>query len=207
VGPLVTIRVALADDHRVVTKGLRAFLESFVDVQVVGVADSGEALLERLAEWHPDVVVLDLLMPGGMDGIATMRRLARDFPAVRVVALTASTDEARMQAVLQAGALGYVRKDADPELLLAAVRAVATGRRFVANSARSIDTTADLSPRELDVLRELASGLGNREIAERLHVSSETVKSHVASLLSKLQVPNRTALVGQAVKLGLVDDE
>lgn len=112
-----------------------------------------------------------------------------------------------MQAVLQAGALGYVRKDADPELLLAAVRAVATGRRFVANSARSIDTTADLSPRELDVLRELASGLGNREIAERLHVSSETVKSHVASLLSKLQVPNRTALVGQAVKLGLVDDE
>ena len=203
----MTIRVALADDHRVVTKGLRAFLESFVDVQVVGVADSGEALLERLAEWHPDVVVLDLLMPGGMDGIATMRRLARDFPAVRVVALTASTDEARMQAVLQAGALGYVRKDADPELLLAAVRAVATGRRFVANSARSIDTTADLSPRELDVLRELASGLGNREIAERLHVSSETVKSHVASLLSKLQVPNRTALVGQAVKLGLVDDE
>jgi two-component system, NarL family, response regulator LiaR len=174
---------------------------------VAGVAHSGEELVERLAEWHPDVVVLDLLMPGGMDGITTMRRIARDFPGIRVVALTASTDDARMQAVLRAGALGYVRKDADPELLLAAVRAVAQGRRFIANSAISIDLAAHLSPREMDVLRELASGRSNRDVAARLSVSPETVKSHVASLLSKLQLPNRTALVAHAVKLGLIDTE
>ena len=135
---------------------------------MAGVAHSGEELVERLADWQPDVVVLDLLMPGGMDGVATMRRLTRDFPGIRVVALTASTDDARMQAVLRAGALGYVRKDADPELLLAAVRAVASGRRFIANSATSIDLAAHLSPREMEVLRELASGRSNRDVAARL---------------------------------------
>lgn len=199
------IRVALADDHRVVTRGLRAFLESFPDVEVAGVADSGEELLAAIGTWGADVVVLDLLMPGGIDGISTMRRLKQEYPDVRVIALTASTDAARMQGVLRAGALGYVRKDADPELLLAAIRAVAKGRRFIANSTDHSPIVADVSPRELDVLRELASGLGNREIAERLQVSPETVKSHVASLLAKLNLPNRTALVAQAVKLGLTD--
>jgi two-component system, NarL family, response regulator LiaR len=203
----MTIRVALADDHRMVTRGLRAFLESFSDIHVAGIADSGEELLERVAGWRADVIVLDLLMPGGIDGIATMRRLKREHPAVSVIALTASTDAVRMQAVLSAGALGYVRKDADPELLLAAVRAVAKGRPFIANSADHPPPVADLSPRELDVLRELATGLSNREIAERLAVSPETIKSHVANLLSKLHLPNRTALVAQAVRLGLVDQE
>ncbi len=203
----MTIRVALVDDHRVVTRGLRAFLESFADLAVVGVADSGEQLLSQIALWGPDVVVLDLLMPGGIDGVATMQRLRREHPAVRAIALTASTDEARMQAVLRAGALGYVRKDADPELLLAAVRAVAAGRRFIAHAADSPAVAADLSPREIDVLRELASGLSNREIAERLIVSPETIKSHVANLLSKLHLPNRTALAAYAIKLGVVDPE
>ena len=161
----MTIRVVLTDDHRVVTRGLKVFLESFADVQVVGVANSGEELLAQLPEWRPDVVVLDLLMPGGIDGVATMQRLNRAHPGIRVVALTASTDEARMQAVLRAGALGYVRKDADPELLLAAVRAVANGRRFIAHSPDGAHLAADLTPRELEVLRELAKGRSNREIA------------------------------------------
>jgi two-component system, NarL family, response regulator LiaR len=201
----MTIRVVLVDDHRVVTRGLRAFMESFADVEVAGIADSGEDLLGRLAEWRPDVVVLDLLMPGGLDGIATMRRLKAAQPEVRVVALTASTDASRMQAVLRAGALGYVRKDADPELLLAAVRAVSRGRRFIAHSTDLPPWSADLSRRELDVLRALAAGLSNREIAARLAVSPETIKSHVANLLSKLELPNRTALVAQAFRLGLTE--
>ena len=130
------LNVAFADDHKVVTHALRAFFESFRDIRVVGIASSGEELLARISEWSvPDVVVLDLLMPGGIDGIETTRRLLQMFPSIRVLALTASTDDARMTAVLRAGATGYVRKDAEPELLLKAVRAVAGGRSFVDPSA------------------------------------------------------------------------
>lgn len=202
---VVTIRLALVDDHRVVTRGLRTFLESFPDLVVVGVADSGEQLLAQAGDWRPDLVILDLLMPGGLDGVVTLQRLRSAHPEIRVVVLTASTDEARMQAVLRAGAQGYVRKDADPELLLAAVRAVAAGRRFIAHSPDVPGSAADLTPREIEVLRELAEGLSNREIAARLAVSPETVKSHVASLLAKLQLPNRTALAAHAVRLGVGD--
>src|SRR5207244_864014 len=107
---------------------LRSFLESFPDVEVVGIASSGEELMDRLRQWPlPNVVLVDLMMPGGIDGIETTRRVVQIFPAVGVIALTASTDEARMNAVLRAGAAGYIRKDADPELLLKAVRAVAGG--------------------------------------------------------------------------------
>src|SRR5262245_24452454 len=123
------INVGLADDHRVVTHALRLFFESFQDIRVVGTASSGEELVARISEWTmPGIVVLDLLMPGGIDGIETTRRLFEMFPTIRVVALTASTDDARMTAVLRVGATGYVRKDAEPELLLRAVRAVADGR-------------------------------------------------------------------------------
>ncbi len=121
------IRVALVDDHRVVTRSLKAYLESFPDLVVVGSAVSGEDLLEHLDEWRPQVVLQDLLLPGGMDGIESTRRLLERRPEVRVVALTASIDEARMMGVLRAGAAGYVRKDAEPETLLAAVRGVARG--------------------------------------------------------------------------------
>lgn len=204
---VVTIRLALVDDHRVVSRGLQTFLESFADLSVVGVANSGEQLLAQAGTWRPDVVVLDVLMPGGMDGVVTTQRLRREHPTIRTIALTASTDDVRMRAVLRAGALGYVRKDADPELLLAAVRAVAAGHRFIAHSADSLDVAADLSPREIDVLSDVASGLSNKEIAARLLVSPETVKSHVANLLSKLQLPNRTALAAHAVKLGVCDHQ
>jgi DNA-binding NarL/FixJ family response regulator len=125
------IRVALVDDHRVVTRSLKAYLESFPDLLVVGVASTGEELLEYVEAWAPDVVLQDLLLPGGIDGIEITRRvLALGLP-VRVIALTASMDEARMMGVLRAGATGYVRKDAEPETLLAAVRAVAAGRTYL----------------------------------------------------------------------------
>jgi two-component system, NarL family, response regulator LiaR len=157
----------------------------------------------------PDVVVLDLLMPGGIDGIETTRRLLKTFPTTRIVALTASTDDARMTAVLRAGATGYVRKDADPELLLRAVRAVAGGGSFVdpsaAGEALAGPPPDDLSPREIEVLREVAFGRTNREIGDRLFVSEETVKTHVARLLSKLHMQNRTQLVAYAVKNRFVD--
>src|SRR5580692_7921256 len=116
------ISIALTDDHRVVTQGLKLYLESFPDIRVVGVASSGEELLAQVDQWSPQVVVLDLLMPGGLDGVETARRLHQSHPEIRIVALTASVDEARLIGVLRAGASGYVRKDADPEVLLGAIR-------------------------------------------------------------------------------------
>ena len=103
------ISIALVDDHRVVARSLKAYLESFPDLRVVGIATSGEELLKHLLEWNPQVVLQDLLMPGGIDGIETTRRILQCAPTVKVIALTASTDEARMMGVLRAGAVGYVR--------------------------------------------------------------------------------------------------
>ena len=199
------IRVALVDDHQVVAYALRTFLESFPDISVVGIASSGEEALEKLAAWtRPNVVVLDLLMPGGIDGVETTRRLISQYPDIRVVALTASTDEARMNAVLRAGATGYLRKDAEPELLIRAVRAVHTGKSFVDPSATGNivfgGRAPELSPRELQVLREAAIGRSNREIGEKLFVSEETIKTHIAHILSKLALQNRTQLVAYAIK-------
>jgi two-component system, NarL family, response regulator LiaR len=201
------IRVALVDDHRVVTRGLRLFLESFADLRVAGVAASGEELLKRYAEWRPCIVILDLLMPGGIDGIETARRLREIDPQVRMIALTASTDDARMTGVLRAGASGYVRKDADPEVLLDAVRAVARGKVFI-DPAAALEAAAsagsELSGREREVLRQAAFGRTNREIAEQLAIGEETVKTHIARILSKLDLQHRAQLVGYALKQGVV---
>jgi NarL family two-component system response regulator LiaR len=203
------VSIALADDHRVVASSLKAYLESFPCLQVVGVAASGEELLEHLAEWNPGIVILDLLMPGGIDGIETTRRIVARAPSSRVIALTASTDEPRMMGVLRAGAAGYVRKNADPEILLAAVRAVAAGRTYIDPSVgRQLATAGvrldDLTPRERDVLRQLALGISNRDIGQALSISEETVKTHVANLLSKLHVENRAQATVQALKRGLL---
>jgi two-component system, NarL family, response regulator LiaR len=207
------ISVALVDDHRVVTQGLRLYLESFQDIRVVGVASSGEEMLDQAGRWSPQVVVLDLLMPGGLDGVETARRLHEAHPEIRIVALTASVDEARLIGVLRAGASGYVRKDADPEVLLAAIRAAAMGRTFVdpsvaggilAGSSSGGRAPDAISPRELEVLRQIAFGKTNREIAERLFVSEETIKTHVGRLLDKLGLQHRTQLVAYALKHGLV---
>jgi len=207
----MTITVAIVDDHRVVSRSLKAYLESFPDLRVVGIAKSGEELLDRLDEWRPQVVIQDLLMPGGIDGIETTRRLLAADPSIRVVALTASYDEARMMGVLRTGACGYIRKDADPETLLAAIHAVVAGRTYIDPAigrhiarAQELD---ELTPREGQVLRHLALGESNRAIAAALSVSEETVKTHVANVLSKLQVENRAQAAVQALKRGLVSTD
>lgn len=206
-----SVAVALVDDHRVVAASLKAFLESFPDIRVVGVAASGEELLQRLAEWGPAIIVQDLLLPGGMDGIETTRRVLERAPDVRVIALTASLDEARMMGVLRAGAMGYVRKDADPEVLLAAVRAVAKGKMYIDPSvarlvidASAAGSRAELTDRELEVLRRLALGHTNKQIGAELFISEETVKTHIARLLVKLDADNRAQAIVQALKRGLV---
>ncbi len=206
---MMPIAIAIVDDHRVVTRSLRAYLESFPDLRVVGLAATGEQLLEHLNEWAPDVILQDLLLPGGLDGIETTRRALARRPAVRVVALTASLDEARMMGVLRAGAQGYVRKDSDPEVLLDAIRAVARGRTYIdpaatRDLARDSGGPDDLTPRELDVLRQLALGRQNKEIADALRITTETVKTHIGHVFTKLQVENRAQAILQALKRGLV---
>jgi two-component system, NarL family, response regulator LiaR len=207
------IRAVLVDDHRVVQKGLRSYLESFPDVEVAGTASSGEEALAKLEGWLPDVVVMDLRMPGGIDGIEATRRVRALSPHTQVVVLTADTDDARVVAALRAGAIGYVRKDSDPEVFLSAVRAAARGQSVLdpavagavlQDLVRGGPLGDDLSEREKDVLRQLAHGRTNREIAQALHVSEETVKTHVGNILSKLQLSHRTQAVVYALKQGIV---
>src|ERR1044072_6037110 len=143
------IDIALVDDHRLVGRSLKAYLESFPELRVVGIASSGEEMLARLDEWRPRIVLQDLLLPGGIDGIETIRRVVERAPSVKMIALTASTDEARMMGALRAGAAGYVRKDADPEILLAAVRAVARGRTYIDPSAAAQIAHASVAPDDL----------------------------------------------------------
>ena len=207
------IRVVLVDDHRVVSRGVRSYLESFSDLSVVGIAANGEELLARLDEWRPDVVVMDLLMPGGIDGVEATRRLRQRWPQIQVVALTASTEDARMVGILRAGGIGYVRKDAEPELLLATVRAAAQGKSMIDPAAASIvlqemaqggPPSGELTQRETEVLRHLAYGLTNREIAEALFISEETVKTHVGNIFGKLCLTHRSQAIVFALKQGLV---
>jgi two-component system, NarL family, response regulator LiaR len=220
------IRIALVDDHRVVTTSLKAYLESYPDMRVIGVAASGEELLRKIVEWSPDILLQDLVLPGGIDGVETTRRVTAMGLPTRVIALTASMDEARMMGVLRAGAVGYVRKDAEPETLLAAVRAVAAGRTYIDPAVgrqlvqtrlkpgptsnlsqvrlKPDATTEELTPRERDVLRQLALGRSNHEIAGALDIGDETVKTHVARVLAKLGVENRAQAIVQALKRGLV---
>ncbi|HYK86912.1 MAG TPA: response regulator transcription factor [Ktedonobacteraceae bacterium] len=207
------IRVVLVDDHRVVRQGLRTYLESFPDLEVVGEASSGEEVLRSIELWLPDVVVMDLLMPGGMDGVETIRCVRQLTPHSQVIALTSYTDDARIIAVLRAGAIGYVRKDAAPEVLLAAVRAAAHGQSLldpaVAGAvlqelAHGEKPEVALSEREQEVLRQLALGLTNREIAEAMTVSPETIKTHVGNILTKLHLAHRTQAVIYALKYGII---
>ena len=204
------ITVALVDDHRVVRRGLRSLIESFADLRVVGEASSAEEALEALADWQPDVLILDLLLPGGMDGIAALDQVRRVAPHTRVVVLTSYTDEARVIAALRAGAIGYVRKDADPDLLPLAIRAAARGQSMLDPAIASAvlkDLSAqpgdDLTQREREVLRELARGKTNRAIAAALVIGEETVKTHVGSILAKLHLAHRTQAALYAVRQGL----
>ena len=207
------LKLVLVDDHSVVRRGLRTYLESFDGIKVVGAAASGEDALKQMETWLPDVVVMDLLLPGGMDGIEATRRVRRMTPKTQVVVLTAHTDEARVVGALRAGAIGYVRKDADPELLLTAVRAAARGQSVLDPTVAGVVLQElagkaieqdDLTKREMTVLRLLAHGRSNREIAAELTVSEETIKTHVGNILSKLHMAQRTQAVIAALKQGLI---
>lgn len=207
------ITIVLVDDHPIVRKGLRRVLEMYADMRVIGEAGSGEEALQHIEEWLPAVVVIDMVMPGGMDGVETIRRLHELAPNVRVVVLTSYADDTRVVTALRAGAIGYIRKEADPDLLLASIRAAARGQSLldpaVAHALmhelmRDGKHPTGLTEREQTVLRQLALGQTNREIAEALTVTEETVKTHVGNILTKLQLAHRTQAAIYAIKQGFI---
>lgn len=207
------IRVVLVDDHQVARHGLQSYLRAFDDLEVVGEAASGEEALHKIEEWMPDVVVMDLLMPGGLGGIETIKQVRALLPHTRIVALTSSIDDALVGAALRAGAIGYVRKDASLELLLDSIRAAARGQSLLDPTVANVvmqeltrvgKPSVELTEREQEVLRQLALGRTNHEIAATLMVSDETVKTHVGNILTKLQLAHRTQAVIYALKKGLI---
>jgi NarL family two-component system response regulator LiaR len=195
------IKVVLVDDHQIVRQGLHGFLSEFDDLIVVGVASSGEEALQDIETWLPDVVVMDMFMPGEMEGIETIRRIQALAPNTRVVVLTSYAGESQLLAALQAGAIGYVRKEAHPEVLLACVRAAARGQSLLDPAVAEAvmqdlqhggKHSAELTEREQEVLRQLALGRTNHEIAETLVMTDETVRAHIGNILTKLQLAQRT---------------
>ncbi|KQZ66323.1 response regulator [Nocardioides sp. Root151] len=211
------IRVFLVDDHSVVRRGMRAFLDMLPDMEVIGEAADGQAALDELAaldkaEKLPDVVLMDLLMPR-LDGVAATSAITQRHPAVQVVALTSFSETERVHAALEAGAAGYLLKDAEPDELAAAIRAARDGEvhldPLVARKLTQLlvapgPTSSALTARERDVLVLVARGSSNREIADALVISERTARTHVSNVLVKLGLASRTQAALWAIREGLV---
>jgi DNA-binding NarL/FixJ family response regulator len=206
------IRVLVADDHPVVRQGLRTFLDLQDDITVVGEAADGAACVAQAERLRPDVVLLDLRMPG-TDGLVALRGLRDAGSAARVLVITSYTDPGAVLPAVRAGAAGYVYKDVGPPALAAAIRAVHAGHVLLHPEVAGLLSADDPRPpelarltgREREVLTELARGRSNREIARALAVAEKTVKTHVSAVLGKLGVQDRTQAALYAVRSGLLD--
>ncbi len=215
------ITVVIVDDHSVVRQGVRAFLETHPDIRVVGEAASGAEAVRLAMRYAPDVMLMDLVMPG-MDGVAATRQVKRVSPRTQIIVLTSYHEDEHIFPAIRAGALSYLLKDVQPEELATAVRKAAQGEailhpRVAARLIQELHAAqphrpstpppfADLTERELEVLRLIAQGLSNADIAARLVISERTVKSHVSNILSKLHLADRTQAAVYAWKQGLMED-
>lgn len=201
------IKILLVDDHTVVRSGLSKFLMVNKDMKLVGEASDGAEAVQKVSLYKPDVVLMDLLMPG-MDGITATREITRKYPQVKVIALTSFAEQNMVQGALQAGAVGYLQKNVSAKELGNAIRSACEGRmtlspeaaQVLANSVAQPQIPGEqLTERERDVLRCMVDGLSNNEIAEKLVVSLGTVKFHVSNIFHKLGVDSRV----EAVKLAI----
>jgi DNA-binding NarL/FixJ family response regulator len=209
----VTIRVVLVDDHAVVRRGLEQLLSGVSDITVVGTAADGEEAIEVVRRTSPDVVLMDLQMPG-IDGVAATRQIVADG-GPDVLVLTSFSDAERIVAALDAGAVGYLLKDAEADDVIAGVRAVSRGESPIhpraarellgARQGAPANSIVDLTPRELEVLELVRKGLANKQIARRLGISERTVKAHLTSVFSRIGVVDRTQAALWAERRGIGD--
>ena len=213
-----TITMVLVDDHQIVRQGVRALLETQPDITIVGEASSGEEGVRLCADQAPDVVLMDLVMPG-MNGVEATRQIKQQSPRTQVIVLTSYHEDEHILPAIKAGALSYLLKDVSPAELLDAVRKAARGEttihpRVAAKMMQALhgsdekeeSSFADLSRREIEVLRLIAEGMPNAAIAEALFISEKTVKSHVGNILSKLHLADRTQAAVYAWRSGLIDE-
>src|SRR5438552_7012918 len=207
----MTIRILLVDDHGVVRKGLRLFLKYDPELEVVGEAADGAQALRLARELKPDVVLMDLLMPV-MDGITATATIRSELPDTEVLALTSVLEDASVVGAVRAGAIGYLLKDTDAEALCRAIKAAGAGQvQLTPQAAARLmqvvsvpESPEALTERETDVLRLLAQGQANKQIARSLNIAEKTVKVHVSNILSKLGVQSRTQATLYAIRIGLV---
>jgi DNA-binding NarL/FixJ family response regulator len=218
------IRILIADDHALVREGLQALLMAIPDIEVVGEAATGEEAIEQAEALQPDVVLMDIHMPG-VNGIEATRHILYTSPHIGVIVVTMLEDDASVFAAMRAGARGYVLKGAHHDEMLQAIRAVASGQALfgpavatrlinffqalgpVAEPSSPAQVFPELTDREREVLRLIAQGLNNSQIAERLVISPKTVRNHITSIFSKLQVADRAQAIIRARKAGLGHDE
>jgi len=207
----MSIRIVVAEDHAVVREGLRMFLGLDPEFEIVGEAQTGQDAIELARSLHPNVVLMDLLMPG-VDGIKATAAIREAQPDVEVVALTSVLEDASVAGAIRAGAVGYLLKNASPDELRSAIRAAAQGQVRLSPEAaarlvrevRAPESPEALTKREIEVLRLVAAGLANKEIARELEVAEQTIKAHVSSILAKLGVQSRTQAALHAFRIGLV---
>jgi NarL family two-component system response regulator LiaR len=208
------IRVLITDDHAIVRKGIRALLATEPDIEVAGEAGDGQDAIAKAHGLRPDVILMDLVMPG-TDGLEAIRHIANHQPEIRILVLTSFDGDDKVFPAIEAGALGYLLKDSGPEELVKAIHQVCRGesslhpsiaRKLLRELASSQDRRSArdlLTKRELDVLRLVAQGHSNREIADRLIISEATVRTHVSKILAKVGLSNRTQAALYALKQGL----
>ncbi len=210
------VRILIVDDHAIVRKGIRALLSEAGGFEVVGEADNGQAAVLLAQETQPDVILMDLLMPG-VDGIEATRQITSRQPKARILVLTSFAADNKVFPAIKAGALGYLLKDSSPDELVRAIRQVQRGepslhptiaRKLLQEIARPAErepAPEALTARELEVLQLIAQGLSNQEIADRISVSESTVRAHVSRILGKLHLASRTQAALYAVREGLTD--
>jgi NarL family two-component system response regulator LiaR len=211
------IKVLLVDDHKIVRQGVRAYLHTLADIQVVAEADSGEAAVRAVEQHQPDIVLMDLEMPGEIDGIAATRQIRKARPDTQVIVVTSHHQDEYIFPSVRAGAISYLLKDVEPDELASAIRKAAVGEAVLDSRVASrivqelqglrkdeVNPFTELSEREFDVLRLIAAGKSNAEIAETLIIGESTVKTHIGNILRKLHLDDRTQAAVYAWKEGIV---
>jgi len=213
----MTIKVLLVDDHKIVRQGVRAYLQTLSDIEVVAEADSGASAVALMEKLLPDVVLMDLEMPGELDGIAATRQIRKLRQETQVIVVTSHHQDEYIFPAVRAGAISYLLKDVEPEELAAAVRKAAKGEAMLDSRVASriiqelqgirkdeINPFTELSEREFEVLRLIAAGKSNNEIAEALVIGESTVKTHIGNILKKLHLDDRTQAAVYAWQKGVV---